>query len=184
MEMEPVKQQDDGSLTLSLPHGEGLVLYTLPQRIEDLLSREDFNRRVAERLFPVAYEDADKEEEYRKLLGDDLRKSKLESLEVFRKSFEEWEILEEGVEVTIPAQSVDTWLGFLNDTRLYLGVELDITENDWSAGLDSEEEISEELALLHLLTWLQQCVLDALGFLQERYMPEGEDGDGEGPEEA
>jgi len=67
-------------LRVYLPHGEGLVLYTLPQRIEELLSREDFNRRVAERLFPVAYEDADKEAEYRKLLGDDLRKSKLESL--------------------------------------------------------------------------------------------------------
>ncbi len=173
--MEPVQRQDDGSLRVYLPHGEGLVLYTLPQRIEDLLSRKDFNRRVAERLFPVAYEDAGKEAEYRKLLGDDLRKSKLESLEVFRKTFEDWEILQEGVEVTIPERSVETWLGFLNDTRLYLSVELDITENDWSAGLDPDKEISEELALLHLLTWLQQCVLDALGFIQERYMPEDEE---------
>ena len=86
--MEPVQRQDDGSLRVYLPHGEGLVLYTLPQRIEELLSREDFNRRVAERLFPVAYEDAGKEAEYRKLLGDDLRKSKLESLEVFRETYE------------------------------------------------------------------------------------------------
>ena len=108
---------------------------------------------------------------------------KLESLEVFRKTFEDWEILQEGVEVTIPERSVETWLGFLNDTRLYLGVELDITENDWSAGLDPDEEISEELALLHLLTWLQQCVLDALGFIQERYMPEDEETVGDEPGE-
>ena len=182
--MEPVQRQDDGSLRVYLPHGEGLVLYTLPQRIEELLSREDFNRRVAARLFPVAYEDAGKEAEYRKLLGDDLRKSKLESLEVFRKTFEDWEILQEGVEVTIPERSVETWLGFLNDTRLYLGVERDITENDWSAGLDPGEEISEELALLHLLTWLQQCVLDALGFIQERYMPEDEETAGDEPGES
>ena len=62
--------------------------------------------------------------------------------------------------------------------RLYLAIELDITANDWSAGLEAGEEMSEELALLHLLTWLQQCILDALGFVQERYIPEGEEPDG------
>ena len=181
--MNPVERQDDGSLKVSLPHAEGLVLCSLPQRIEDLLSQDDFNRRIADRLFPVAYEDADKQAEYRKLLGDDLKKRKLESVEVFKNTLESWDITQSGVEVTIPAESVETWLGFLNDMRLYLGIELDITGNDWSAGLDSEEEIGEELALLYLLTWLQQCILDALGFVQERYIPEGEEPGGPEPGE-
>ena len=73
--MNPVIRQEDGSLLLSLPHAEGLVLCSMPQRIEALLSREGFNRRVVERLFPIAYEDSSREAEYRKLLGDDLRRS-------------------------------------------------------------------------------------------------------------
>ena len=181
--MNPVERQDDDSLKIYLPHAEGLVLCSLPQRIEDLLSQGDFNQRVADRLFPVAYEDADKEAEYRKLLGDDLKKRKLESVKAFKETIENWEITQSGVEVTIEAELVETWLGFLNDMRLYLAIELDITENDWSAGLEPDEEMSEELALLHLLTWLQQCILDALGFVQERYIPEGEEPDGREAEE-
>ena len=90
--MNPVFRQEDGSLLLSLPHAEGLVLCSMPQRIEALLSSEGFNRRVVERLFPIAYEDSSREAEYRKLLGDDLRRSKRESMETFKRTLENLEI--------------------------------------------------------------------------------------------
>ena len=91
--MNPVVRQEDGSLLLTLPHAEGLVLCSMPQRIEALLSREGFNRRVVERLFPIAYEDSSREAEYRKLLGDDLRRSKRESMETFKRTLEDLEQL-------------------------------------------------------------------------------------------
>ena len=72
---------------------------------------------------------------------------------------------------------MEQWLAFLNDLRLYLGIELDITENEWSASLDPEEPMEEELALLHLLTWLQQCILDAIGYDQDRFASQLQDDD-------
>lgn len=175
--MNPVVRQEDGSLLLSLPHAEGLVLCSLPQRIEALLSRKGFNRRVVDRLFPIAYEDSSREAEYRKLLGDDLRRSKRESMETFKRTLGDLEITESGIEVSIAEEAVEKWLAFLNDMRLYLGIELDITENDWSASLDPDAPMEEEMALLHLLTWLQQCILDAIGYTQERFASEVEDDD-------
>lgn len=179
--MNPITRQEDGSLLLSLPHAEGLVLCSLPQRIEALLSQEGFNRRVVERLFPIAYEDSSKEAEYRKLLGDDLRRSKRESMETFKRTLGDLEISQAGVEVSIAPEAVEQWMGFLNDMRLYLGIELDITGNDWSVAPDTDEPLEEDMALLHLLTWLQQCILDAIGYDQERFISEleGDDSDGE-----
>ena len=181
--MNPVIRQEDGSLLLSLPHAEGLVLCSMPQRIEALLSREGFNRRVVERLFPIAYEDSSREAEYRKLLGDDLRRSKRESMETFKRTLEDLEISQEGIQILIAEEAVGQWLAFLNDLRLYLGIELDITENDWSASIDPDEPLEEEFALLHLLTWLQQCILDAIGYDQDRFASElQEDDPGDGDE--
>ena len=175
--MNPVVRQQDGSLLLSLPHAEGLVLCSMPQRIEALLSSEGFNHRVVERLFPIAYEDSTREAEYRKLLGDDLRRSKRESMETFKRTLEDLEISQEGIQILIAEEAVGQWLAFLNDLRLYLGIELDITENDWSASIDPDESLEEEFALLHLLTWLQQCILDAIGYDQDRFASELQEDD-------
>ena len=39
--------------------------------------------------------------------------------------------------------------------------------------------MEEELALLHLLTWLQQCILDAIGYDQDRFASQLQEDDPE-----
>jgi len=163
--MTTVKRGKNGDLSIRLPHAEGFILGTLPRRLRDLLENEAFHRRVVDRLFPRTYENEAEETEYRKLVGDDLRRRKLSSMELFEKTFERLQIRNWGVELLLRAQEVDPWLGFVNDIRLFLGIELDIQDNDWGQHLDPDDEsLGEEEALLHFLTWLQQEILDALGF--------------------
>ena len=162
--MLSIQRSPDGDLCLRLPPLQGLVLCTLPARLRAVLASDRFESRVVSRLFPRAYSDAKEEAEYRKLLGDDLRRSKLAAVEAFEATFPGQTIDEHGLKVTVPANAVDAWLGFLNDMRLLLATELDITDNDWSAEYDVEDEEQEaELTLLHFLTWLQQSLLEALG---------------------
>jgi hypothetical protein len=163
--MPTVKRRKNGSLSIRLPHAEGLVLCTLPRRLRDLLENESFHRRIVDRLFPRAYADDDEETEYRQLIGNDLRDRKLASMALFEKTLERLRMRSWGVELSVHAEEVDPWLGFVNDIRLFLGIELDIQDNDWGQELDPEDEtVGEEAVLLHFLTWLQQEILDALGF--------------------
>ena len=162
--MPTIRLRPDGSLSIRLPHPEGLILWTLPQRLRDLLDNDEFNKRVVDRLFPRAYREDDEEEEYRKLLGDDLKDRKLASMEIYERSLERAKFRSWGLELTVRAEEVEAWMGFVNDIRLFLGTELDIRDNDWGDELDLEEPQSDDIVLLHFLTWLQQEVLDSLGF--------------------
>ncbi len=162
--MPIIQRRKDGSLAVRLPHAEGIVLMTLPFRLKRLLEDEKFNKRVIDRLFPRTYEDEDEELEYRKLMGEDLLSRKKGAIEFFEKTFARRKTHPWGIEIDLKPEEVDPWISLLNDMRLYLGTELDITDNDWSADNDLQSCDEENVVLLHFLTYLQQAVLDSLGF--------------------
>jgi hypothetical protein len=177
--MQIVKRQKNGALSIRLPHAEGLVLCTLPDRLRDLLASEPFTQRVVDRLFPRTYEDPAEEAEYRKLLGDDLRRRKLQALEVFERSLINWKLRPSGVELKLGVDEIDPWIGFVNDIRILLGIELDIEDNEWGRDFDPESCENEDLVLLHFLTWLEQEILDALGFANPSHVSSDGRGDDE-----
>ena len=76
-----VRREKNGLLTVSLDRGTAEVLRELPQRLRAVLQRRDFSDRVVNRLFPKAYRSKSEETEYRRLLGQDLLKRKLEGVE-------------------------------------------------------------------------------------------------------
>ena len=170
--MLEVRKKEDGVVTVSLGLEEGLILKTLPDRLRKLLKDPDFSDRVIQRLFPIAYSDKLKEKEYRRLLGDDLVQRKLESVDLFDRSLAGAKVCEEGVDVDISPEEFEYWLGFVNDVRLMLGIELDIRDDNWGVRFDPEHPRVDDLILLHFLSWLEEELLRASDFEMPEIDPE------------
>ena len=156
-----IERTPKGDFRLRLPEVERAVLASLPGQLRELLSTEDAALR---RLFPPAYPDDDeREEEYRRLVREDLLGEHLESLR----------ILEETVEARRLAEDQMTaWLGALNDLRLVLGTRLDVSEDE--PDVEEDDPRAPALALYHYLGWLQTEVIAALA---EGLDPRGSAGD-------
>lgn len=160
-----IKRRRNGSIVLSLSQEEALLLRALPERLRTLLQNPDFKRRVAERLFPCAYQSRKDEEEYRRLLGQDLQQRKLASVEAFEKSLDDCKLRSRRkIDVNIEPEVFELWLGFVNDMRLFLGTELDIRDESWGGEFDPYHPQAEDMLLLHYLSWLEESLLRAQGF--------------------
>jgi hypothetical protein len=156
-----VRRLRDGSCRLTLPEEDAAVLLSLPGRLRSLFERPDFRNKVIQRLFPPGYTDKKKQAEYRELLGDDLRRRKLQSIEAFEETFREARHRGDRVVLQIRATDFDLWLSFVNDMRLVLATELDIQDEGWGEDFDPTHPQAPELALLHYLSWLQEELLGA-----------------------
>ena len=141
----------DGELRLRLPMEERLVLRGVAARTRERLRDDDPALR---RLFPPAYDDAELEDEYRELTRGQLTSEREQALE----------LLEATVDNTgLSPGEADSWLRALNDVRLVLGTELDVTEDlDWNA-LDPNDARLPGLSLYAYVSWIQEQLVEALG---------------------
>jgi hypothetical protein len=138
-----------GGYELRLTQPERQMLRTLPGQLRELLGTDDPSLI---RLFPPAHaEDPELETEYREMVGDDLRAKHLESLRVMEATVEER---------TLDEDQLGAWLGALNDLRLVLGTQLDVTED--LEGVPDDDPRAPAFQLYRYLTWLQSQVVDAL----------------------
>jgi hypothetical protein len=138
-----------GGYELRLTQPERRMLRALPGQLRDLLGTGDPSLR---RLFPPAHaDDPELDAQYRRMVGDELRAKHLESLRV----------MEETVEArTLDEDQLGAWLGALNDLRLVLGTQLDVTED--LDEVPEDDERAPAFQLYRYLTWLQSQVVDAL----------------------
>ena len=74
----------------------------------------------------------------------------------------------DGREIEIRGESVSSWLGFLNDTRLTIGTRLEITEenHDALAALPETDPRAGLFQVYDWLTFLQESMVQ--GLLAER----------------
>ncbi len=106
------------------------------------------------RLFPPAYQDDPvRDEEYSRLVHDDLLAGKLSSVGI--------------MEATIDADRVDeeqltAWLGAINDLRLIMGSRLGVTEEMYERDLARDDPRTPQFALFTYLGWLEEQVVQAL----------------------
>jgi len=104
---------------------------------------------VFRRLFPPAYvNDETAEQEYRRLVGNELDQSRSLALDTLSKTADATELSEE---------QLDAWVRALNDIRLWLGTLLDVSEDQ----TDDDPEDPPHL-LYHLLTEIQGIAVEAL----------------------
>ena len=141
-----------GEVRLRLPRTERAVLRSLPAELRSLLADEPEDPTL-ERLFPPAYEDAEDESEYRKLMHDELLDGRRQALAV----------VEETVEHDrLSAEQAQAWLTALNDLRLVLGTRLGVTEEMFLEAVDPRDPRAPEMALYVYLSWLQEQLVEAL----------------------
>ena len=169
--MFEVEARPDGGLVVTMPEVEAMVLCSLPLRLREVLESPDFPQKTVARLFPSAYKDKAKEAEYRKLLGDDLRRRKLEGIALFEKTFAAWKRRGDRVQFVLEPGGFDLWIGVVNDMRLLLGTELGIEDESWGRDFDPEHPQAGELALLHYLSMVEERLLSARGFSEPELPP-------------
>ena len=146
-----VKRTRKGEFQLRLPPEERELLRDLPAQLRELLGTDDPSLK---RLFPPAYKDDPKlEAEYRHYMAEDLLAAHHRSLDT--------------MEATIDAETLDedqvaAWLGALNDLRLVLGTNLDVTEDMYEQEMEPDDPRAPAFAVYTYLGWLQEQVVEAL----------------------
>jgi hypothetical protein len=149
----PIRRLSEAEYGLTLGRRERAVLRTLPGALERLLEEEPEAPELR-RLFPPAYaEDEGAEDEYRRLVRDELVQGRRAALRAFAESLER---------DRLTADELDAWLRALNDLRLFLGTRLDVSEEQLAEAIDPRDPRAEELALYLYLSWLQEHVVEAL----------------------
>lgn len=145
----PVRRTRSGRYTVSLSPDERHLLRTLPEQLAALLANTD--DPGLRRLFPPAYSSPDDEaheQEFRRLMTEDLLARHREALEVLASTADAEELT---------AEQLDGWMRGLNSIRLVLGTRLDVSEDD-----DPSGPFDPEQALYYFLGYLQECVVAAL----------------------
>ncbi len=125
------------------------MLRQLAPQFSALLDEPD--QPILRRLFPPAYSDpahAEQQEEYRRLMQEDLVARHREELELLRSTADADHLSEE---------QLLAWTRALNSVRLVLGTFLDVQEGD-----EGRRPASAEESLYHWLTHLQGEAIDAL----------------------
>lgn len=170
--MVNVEREESGNVLVRLPVPALEFLHRLPGKLRAILQDPDFAETVVRRLFPVAYRNPQQESEYRKLLGDDLLRRKLEAIDVFESTLKASRVHRREATITIAARDFPACLGVVNDMRLVLGVELDIRDETWGREIDPDDPRGERLLLLHFLSFFEEALLESTGMVDLDIRPE------------
>jgi Domain of unknown function (DUF2017) len=141
-----------GQYQLRLTRAERDLLRSLPGQVRELIETTDPADPSVRRLFPPAYREEEKAEaEYQSLMHDELFEHHRQALAV--------------MEETIDADRLDedqvvSWLSALNELRLVLGTNLEVTEG--LEPVSPSDPRAPGLALYGYLSWLQEQVVEAL----------------------
>ena len=132
----------DGSYTVRLRDDERALLAALPDQLEALVIAEP--SAATTRLFPPAYaDDAEGEAEYRRLMGDELIKHRLDAVATLRDTVDR---------TRLTGEELSAWVGVLNDVRLVLGTVLDVTEDRDVLDVDPHAEDAAQRVIYVVLS--------------------------------
>lgn len=153
----PIRRKGDG-FVVDLGADETAVVRRLTGELRVMLTDADPNdeaRALIARLFPVAYPDDDEmEDEYQRLMRDELVQSKLAAFDVIDQALVAKTVIDESQLVSV-MQSI-------NSIRLVLGVMLDVSDDPEADEVAEGFEESPEYALYGYLSWLLEWCVKAL----------------------
>jgi hypothetical protein len=148
----PIERTRRGDYRLRLSDAERALLRSLPEELLALLE-SDPGDPALRRLRPTAYEDdAGSEEEFRRLVGDELEEGRREALRL---------VAETSARESLTADELDAWLRALTDLRLALGTRLDVTEDTYAREIREDDPQAYELSVFAYLSWLQEAAVEA-----------------------
>ncbi len=159
-----------GVLELTLSEEERELLRSLPEQLRALYEAgPDDADPVRGRLFPRAYLDPtaeDAEREWRDLVHPELVRDRLVSLDQLLSALDGARDTRRGdVVIALEGEAVGALLSVLNDARLALGTQLEVTDDLVFDDLDADDPRAPGLAAYGWLTYVQGELVEAL--LQE-----------------
>ena len=142
-----------GGWQITLDDEERNLLIRLMSELQALLTGPDDNELIR-RLFPVAYPDDDeKEEEYQRLMREELVTSRLAAIESVTSTLDpSHDLLDEGQTIA--------FMQSINAIRLVLGTMLGITDDESADAADDTD--SAEHHLYDFLSWLLEWTVRSL----------------------
>jgi hypothetical protein len=148
-----IERTRKGEFRLRIPGPERDALRAMPDQLRTLLTEQPDDPTLY-RLFPAAYpDDPARDEEYRRLMHDELLEQHLTSLRVMQETVDADRLTEE--------QAV-AWLAAMNDLRLVLGTRLDVTEDTFEGDVDRDDPRFPSLAMYSYLGFLEEQLVEAL----------------------
>jgi len=150
------------TLVVSLTEEELALLRSLPDQMRVVFDGDNDDPARA-RLFPRAYLDptAESEEsEWQALVHPSLLRERLDALELITATLARASVNGDWWQIGLTPDEVQAWLGVLNDTRLVLGTQLGVTEEE--RVLDPADPEAGAYAMYQWLTWLQGDLVEAL----------------------
>ena len=158
---------DDGGLELTLSTEERELLRTLPSELRMVYEAgPDDADPVRGRLFPRAYLDPtaeDAEREWRDLVHPELVRERLAALDQLVATLDTATDARRGqVVVALDEDAVNALLSVLNDARLALGTQLEVTEDLDYDDIDPNDARAPGFAAYGWLTYLEGELVEAL----------------------
>ena len=152
----PVTRLDETSYSLNIDASDRTTLNGLLDQLRDVLMH-DSSSDIARRLFPAAYhQDEQHEQEYQRLMRDELLSSRLASLSLTT-SLLERDTNSDSVVLT--ADELDALMRSVNSLRLVLGTLLEVDEDEFEAHLDENEPDYGQYQLYSYLGWLLDWIV-------------------------
>jgi Domain of unknown function (DUF2017) len=121
----PFRRLGAQRVEVNLSEAERALLQDLPGQLRELLATDDPSLR---RLFPVAYlGDDERNDEYQRLMREELLASRVAAAEVLEKGAHAKEI---------STDELGLWMNTANSVRLVLGTQLDVSEDEIDVDFD------------------------------------------------
>ena len=142
----------NGRYELRLDTRERQLIRQLLGELRELLALDSADPRVR-RLYPAAYaDDAEKQDEYRRLTHEDLQQGRLANVDLVEASADA-EVLD--------AEQMNAWMQAVNSLRLVLGTMLDISDDEQELTFDPSDPDARTQALYGYLGGLLDEIVDA-----------------------
>ena len=154
----PVTRIDATTYSLNIDASDRTTLNALLDQLRDVLMN-DSSSDIARRLFPAAYhQDEQHEQEYQRLMRDELLSSRLASLSLTSSILEREAT---GNSIVLTADELDALMRSINSLRLVLGTLLDVDEDEFEAHLDEDDPSYGQYQLYSYLGWLLDWIVTA-----------------------
>ena len=152
----PVTRIDITTYSLNIDASDRTTLNALLDQLRDVLMN-DSSSDIARRLFPAAYhQDEQHEQEYQRLMRDELLSSRLASLSLTSSILEREAT---GNSIVLTADELDALMRSINSLWLVLGTLLDVDEDEFEAHLDEDDPSYGQYQLYSYLGWLLDWIV-------------------------
>lgn len=152
----PVSRIDEQTYSLNIDAHDRETLNSLLDQLRDVLMN-DSNSDVARRLFPAAYhQDEQHEQEYQRLMRNELLSSRLASLTLTSSMLER----DQGAgQANLTPDELDAFMRSINSLRLILGTLLDVHEDEFEEEIEENEPGYGQYQLYLYLGWLLDWIV-------------------------